>query len=256
MSSVDKWLRRHATKGPVTSRLVCLPHAGGTAGSFAGWAGRLPAGVELIAVQYPGRQDRLAEEPIRDMSEMADRVADALRPLLDVPMTLFGHSMGTGLAYEVAGRLEREEGFVMDHIFVSARPAPHRIDGEHRHRLSDEDLVAAMRRLGGPDAAVYDVKDLLPLILPPLRADLALLDRYRPDRLMPLRAPLSVFGGAADDTCSAEELGAWTEATAADVRVRTFPGGHHYLRECEDEVVAAVRAEILAAGQRRRDPAA
>ncbi|MEU9255843.1 alpha/beta fold hydrolase [Streptomyces sp. NPDC048270] len=239
------WLRRREAQSPAASRLVCLPHAGGTAASFAGWSGRLPAGVELIAVQYPGRQDRLGEEPIGDMATMAEQVADALRPLLDLPLFLFGHSMGTGLAYEVAGLLEREEGFVAQHVFVSARPAPHRIDGEHRHRLSDEDLVAAMRRLGGPDAEVYNHPELLPLILPPLRADLALLDRYRPERLTPLRAPLTVFGGESDDTCPVSELPAWSAATTAGVRVRTFPGGHHYLRACEDEVLAEVSAEIL-----------
>lgn len=244
---MSNWLHRHPVEGPVISRLVCLPHAGGTAGSFAGWAGRLPTGTELVAVQYPGRQNRLAEEPIGDMAEMADHLARALRPLLDLPMVLFGHSMGSGLSYEVAGRLERWDGFVMDHVFVSARPAPHRIDGEHRHRLNDEELVAAMRRLGGPDAAVYDHPALLPLILPPLRADLALLDRYRPERLTPLRAPLTVFGGEADDTCPVAELPSWAKATTAGTLVRTFPGGHHYLRECEDEVLAAVCAKIAPA---------
>lgn len=251
MNSADRWLRRQPVEGPVRTRLVCLPHAGGTAASFAGWAGRLPAGTELIAVQYPGRQDRLGEEPFAEMAEMADRLAEALRPLLDRPMALFGHSMGTGLSYEVAGRLERSDGFVMEHVFVSARPAPHRIDGEHRHRLTDDELVTAMRRLGGPDAEVYDHQALLPLILPPLRADLALLDRYRPERLTPLRAPLTVFGGKDDDTCPVEELAAWADATTASLRIRLFPGGHHYLRDCEDDVVRAVSAELTAADPAR-----
>ncbi|GAU68755.1 thioesterase [Streptomyces sp. NBRC 110611] len=250
--SMNTWLRRHPVAEPVVSRLVCLPHAGGTAGSFAGWAGRLPAGVELIAVQYPGRQDRLGEEPFGDMAEMAEQVARELRPLLDLPMALFGHSMGTGLAYEVAGLLEREHGFVVDHVFVSARPAPHLIDGEHRHLLSDEELAAEMRGLGGPDAEAFDHPELLPLILPPLRADLALLDRYRPERPAPLRAPITVFGGERDDSCPVSDLPSWGEITTAGVRVRIFPGGHHYLRDAEDEVVAAVSAEILAARQRRR----
>ncbi|MFJ8313679.1 MULTISPECIES: thioesterase II family protein [unclassified Streptomyces] len=251
MSAGNRWLRRHGVEGPVGARLVCFPHAGGTAASFAGWAGQLPTGTELVAVQYPGRQDRIAEEPIGEMAEMADRLAEALRPLLDRPMVFFGHSMGTGLAYEVAGRLERSDGFLTDHVFVSARPAPHRIDGEHRHRLSDEDLVAAMRRLGGPDAEVYDHQVLLPLILPPLRADLALLDRYRPERLTPLRAPLTVFGGEDDDTCPIADLPAWGEATTEPVRIRLFPGGHHYLRECENDVVRAVSVEITAAATAR-----
>jgi pyochelin biosynthetic protein PchC len=244
MNRADRWLRRHPVTGPARTRLVCLPHAGGTAGSFAGWAERMPPGTELIAVQYPGRQDRISEEPVAEMADMADQLAQALRPLLDRPMTLFGHSMGTGLAYEVACRLERSDDFVLDHLFVSARPAPHRISGEHRHRLSDDELVDAMRRLGGPDAEAFGHPALLPVILPALRADLALLDRYRPQRLVPLRAPLTALGGADDDTCPTEELSGWAEATASATEVRVFPGGHHYLREQEREVVDAVVKEM------------
>jgi pyochelin biosynthetic protein PchC len=247
VTAPDRWLRRYPAEGPVRCRLVCLPHAGGTAGSFLSWAGMLPEGVELIAVQYPGRQDRIAEEPLDDMAEMADRLAAALRPLLDVPVHLFGHSMGTGLSYEVARRLEESDGFVMGHLFVSARPAPHRIDGEHRHRLDDAELVAAMRSLGGPDAEVFDHPALLPIILPPLRADLALLDRYRPAALTPLKAPITVLGGADDHTCPVEELHSWSEATTAPTRVKVFPGGHHYLRENEEDVVQLVSTALLAA---------
>ncbi|WP_405603012.1 alpha/beta fold hydrolase [Streptomyces sp. NBC_01410] len=243
---MTSWLRlRGATTGIAERRLVCFPHAGGTASSFASWPAQLPPGVETVAVQYPGRQDRLSEAYVEDMHEMADQLAAELRPLLDLPMTLFGHSMGTGLAYEVAKRLERDDDFVMERIFVSARPAPHRIDGEHRHRLSDEELIAAMRRLGGPDAEVYDYPQLLPLILPPLRSDLRLLDEYRPNSLTRLRAPFTAFGGERDDTCPLSELAFWEEATVAGSDVRIFEGGHHYLRDQEPAVVEAVSKELI-----------
>ena len=244
MNGQGHWLRRHQIDSPVRARLVCFPHAGGTAGSFSGWADRLPLGTELIAVQYPGRQDRIAEPPVADMAQMAKCVADALLPMLDRPMILFGHSMGTGLSYEVAWSLENSVDFVMDHVFVSARPPPHRINGEHRHRLPEKELISEMRELGGADAEAYDYPNLLPLIIPPLRSDLALLDQYRPQRLDPLRAPLTVFGGKADDTCSSEKLAAWADATTAGTRVQLFPGGHHYLRESETDVVRAVSGVV------------
>jgi surfactin synthase thioesterase subunit len=244
---MDKWLRKFPASATPSVRLVCLPHAGGTAGSFAGWRELLPATVELVAVQYPGRQDRLGDAPIEEMAQIADEVTSALLPLLDLPLVLFGHSMGSGLAYEVAGRLERDHGFQVDRIFVSARPAPHRIDGEHRHRLSDEDLVAAMRGLGGPDAEVYDHPALLPLILPPLRADLRLLDRYRPEQLDPVSAPITAFGGESDETCPVAELASWQDATSAHLSTRIFPGGHHYLRECAQDVVETICLEIAPA---------
>lgn len=234
------WLRRLHTVGNPRRRLVCLPHAGGTTSAFAGWPSQLPDDVEMVAVQYPGRQDRLSEPCIEDMHEMADALTVELRKLLDLPMTTFGHSMGSGLSYEVARRLARDDGFVVDRMFVSARPAPHRIDGEHRWRLSDEDLVTHMRQLGGPDTAVYDHPQLLPLILPPLRADLRLLDVYRPESMERLETPITVFGGEFDDTCPVADLHSWKDATSAECEVRTFPGGHHYLREFEQDVIGLV----------------
>lgn len=232
------WLRRNAVAEPV-ARLVCLPHAGGTAAAFADWADRLPPGVELVAMQYPGRQDRLAEQAMEEMAELADAATEALQELTDLPAVFFGHSMGSGLAHEVVRRLART-GFTADHLFVSARPAPHHVRGEYRHQLSDADLVAAMRTLGGPDAEVYDHPTLLPLILPPLRADLRLLDRYRPTSVPPVTCPITALGGAGDATCPVAELDTWAEVTTAQARTVVFPGGHHYLRECADEVLAVL----------------
>lgn len=247
-----RWLHRRPQAEP-SARLVCLPHAGGTAGGFAGWADRTPPGTELVAVQYPGRQNRLGDPPLEDMAELADEVAGALRGLPDlagVPLVLFGHSMGSGLAHEVARRLARDAGIRPVHLFVSARPAPHHVRGEHRHRLSDADLVAAMRALEGPDSEVYDHAELLPVILPPLRADLRLLDRYRPASVPPVDCPITALGGADDHTCPVAQLDTWAEVTTAGARTVVLPGGHHYLREREDEVLALVSGTLRAPADR------
>jgi surfactin synthase thioesterase subunit len=97
-----------------------------------------------------------------------------------------------------------------------------------------------MRRLGGAGSEVYDHKELWPLILPPLRADLRLLDDYRPAALTPLRTPVSVFGGAYDHTCTVAELSSWADATSEECTVHTFPGGHHYLQEFRSDVLKHV----------------
>ena len=76
--------------------------------------------------------------------------------------------------------------------------------------------------------------------LPPLRADLKLLDRHRPRSLAPLHCPITAFGGASDDTCSVADLYTWQDLTVAECELRIFPGGHHYLADHPREVVAEV----------------
>jgi pyochelin biosynthetic protein PchC len=241
------WLRRHTSHGDrAAHRLVCLPHAGGTARTFETWPHRLPADVETVVVQYPGRQDRISEDCIDHMDEMAAGLMAELGELTDLPMSMFGHSMGSAIAYEVARLFERDLGVVMHTIFVSARTAPHRWQGEEIHHLDDDSLVAAIRALGGPDGDVYDLPKLWPLILPPLRSDLRLLDKYRPATLTRLRAPFVAFGGAEDHTCPIGDLDAWNDATMAGIEVHTLPGGHHFLAVNEAAIIAAIVRHLAA----------
>ncbi len=240
----DQWLRRWPGTSPASTRLVCLPHAGGTAAAYAGWRSLLPKTVELVAVQYPGRQDRLSEPALEDMGELADQVAGALRSLLDLPLSLFGHSMGSAVCYEVARRLDGDENFRLRRLFASSRPAPHQVAGEHRSRLGDRELIDAMRRLGGPPPGRYDQPRLGCRRHTARRAPRRLIDGYRPARVTPLRAPITALGGDSDPTCAVGALSSWQDVTCGACQVAVFPGGHHYLGECGAEVVALVRRQL------------
>ena len=63
--------------------------------------------VEVLAVQYPGRQERRDEPGVQNIARLADRLLQVLADDLDRPLALFGHGVGASLAFELAGRLER-----------------------------------------------------------------------------------------------------------------------------------------------------
>ncbi|WP_250279849.1 thioesterase domain-containing protein [Frankia sp. Cppng1_Ct_nod] len=103
--STDDWLRRIRPASNATHRLVCFPHAGGSASFFRWIFQMLPTTTEVLGVQYPGRQDRRSEPLIPTISGLADQVHEVLGSRLDRPTAFFGHSMGAVVAFEVARRL-------------------------------------------------------------------------------------------------------------------------------------------------------
>jgi surfactin synthase thioesterase subunit len=116
-------------------RLVCFPHAGGSAIFCFPVSAELRDTVDLLAVQYPGRQDRRGERAAEDLHLMADEVAGALGRWHDLPLPLFGHSTGALVAFEVARRIERAGGRV-DHLSCPAAGALPRTGRSRRTRLT------------------------------------------------------------------------------------------------------------------------
>lgn len=174
----DPWCSRFHSSPAADRRLVCFPHAGGSASFYFPVSAELHGSVDLVAVQYPGRQDRRGKRGIEDLQIMADQAFEALRHCDDLPLTLFGHSMGALVAFEVARRFEGVGGRI-DHLFVSGRKGPSVARQERVDLLGDEGIVAEIRAMSGTDARLLEDEELLCMVLPSLRSDYRALETYR-----------------------------------------------------------------------------
>ncbi|MFE2104610.1 thioesterase II family protein [Kitasatospora sp. NPDC059463] len=237
------WIRVYR-QAPEGIRLFCFPHAGGAATSFFSWGAALPGDVEVLALQYPGRQDRGAEAHLRSVPELADRIHEAVRPLLDAPYAFFGHSMGAILSFEVARRIAREDGPAPAHLFVSGRRAPSLVKHEELHRASRADFVAEMGRLGGTDPRILADEELLDLVLPTVRADYEAIETYRYEPGPPLSCAITGLTGDRDPRASVDEVAAWTQHTLGRFDLRIFPGGHFYLEDCRAGVLDVISSVL------------
>ncbi|GGS09018.1 oleoyl-ACP hydrolase [Streptomyces aureoverticillatus] len=240
--SPASWLRRTLPRPAARTTLVCFPHAGGTASFFAPWAKLLPPDVELVAVQYPGRQDRLAERPVATMPKLADAVTNALRSGVraDRELVFFGHSMGAALAWETALRMEAAPGPAPRQVFVSGRYGPSRQRPGTLHLLPEEAFVDEIRQLGGTEPQLLTNPDLRALVLPAIRADYRLIETYEPDLTARLRCPIGVFTGDQDPEVGPEDVESWREAGTGDFSAVVLPGDHFYLTDHAERIISAM----------------
>jgi medium-chain acyl-[acyl-carrier-protein] hydrolase len=226
--------------------LFCFSHAGGTASAFRLWPAALPSWLEVWAVQLPGRGSLWRESAICTIPALVDALIPVLLPRLERPFAFFGHSMGAVLASEIASTLTKRESIAPCHLFVSSRRPPHIWDsGSNMHTLPDDEFVNEINhRYGGIAGEVLEATDLLALLVPVLRADMAALETFRPSKSAALPYPISAFGGAQDPQVPRNHLEAWRDQTSGAFRVRVFPGGHFYLNQQRDALLRDISATL------------
>lgn len=221
-------------------RLVCFPHSGGTAATYHPWAPAVPPDCHLLAVQYPGHADRIAEPFAESVADIAAHVAAELAALGTTRCTLFGHSLGALVAYETA-RVLQDGGLPVRALLVSGAPEPELAGGGRTHRLGDDELWSLLRELGGIDPDVTESPELRELVLPVLRADIALNETYRPTaRPEPLHCEVRAYHHTEDPLVDRAEIDGWSAVSTGRFSIRSRPGGHFRLFSDPAELVADV----------------
>jgi surfactin synthase thioesterase subunit len=223
-------------------QLLCCPHGGGALQAYHPWSEILDD-VELIGLDLPGRGARLMEPPYRSVLEVVEDLLEPYRAVVSRPCVLFGHSVGALIAFELARRLQARGLPGPVALVVSAHRAPH-LPAEPRtaHRLSDDEILQQLRRLGGTPAELLVHPELLALVLPALRADFEMHERYRHVAGPPLEIPLVAFGGQDDDEVGLAGLRAWSRHGAAGFLCRVFPGDHFYVESQRHPLLRELRA--------------
>nr|WP_207918824.1 thioesterase domain-containing protein [Saccharopolyspora karakumensis] len=99
------WIRRYRPSATSTTRLVCFPHAGGSASFFHPPAPHFSPDTDVVSLQYPGRQDRRNEPCVEDIETLADLLTDDRRAQRQTHRLLrTQHRRGAGLRNRVPAR--------------------------------------------------------------------------------------------------------------------------------------------------------
>jgi medium-chain acyl-[acyl-carrier-protein] hydrolase len=227
-------------------RLICLPHAGGGAVAFHAFAALLPDSIEMMAVQLPGRETRIAEPPLRRMGPLVEALADGIEHALTKPYAFFGHSMGALVAFELARTLRRRGQRMPATIIVSGRRAPNLPQADPPlHHLPDDAFVEALvRRSDAIPKVVLDEPALMAMFVPVLKADFAVFETHVHRDEPRLHCGLALYGGRADPQTA--QMAGWADLFSGPCRTRLFDGGHFYLADQRRAVAAALAEDVLA----------
>jgi len=236
------WFRPIQPNPGASIRLFFFPYAGGGTATLRRWPSLLPRHIELFGVQLPGRERRLTEKPMNRMAPLADTLAGAIAPLLDHPYAFFGHSMGAIIGFELIRELRRRGLPRPLHFFPAARGAPQIPDPAPKiSELPDPAFVEQLRmRYDGIPDAVAQEPELMALLLPMLRADIALLEHWDYRAEEPLDVPFTALVGRSDFTATEPQMEGWREQTSAAFTLKTIEGGHFFLQESERLVIEAI----------------
>ncbi|WP_242292477.1 thioesterase domain-containing protein [Bacillus cereus group sp. BfR-BA-01441] len=227
-------------------KLICLPYAGSSARVFNTWRNTLLPEIEIKNIELSGRGKRIRETCYKNIADAVEDIYNIIdKEIDDSPYIIFGHSMGSILAFELGHKIQQENRRMPEAFFFSGKPAPDQTIKEFVHLYKDVDLIGKIFKLGGTPPELIQNKKLLDIYLPIIRADYKIVETYKfQDKKKKLNAPFYILYGNKDEFALHEIL-AWKNHTSKYCTFYEFDGGHFFIKEQEKSVLNLINTVFL-----------
>jgi medium-chain acyl-[acyl-carrier-protein] hydrolase len=224
---MSKILKRLASDRLARCELVCFPYAGAGPSVFRAWPEHLSPLVNISAVHLPGREERITDPPDLNFERVVNEVIEAVAPLANRPIILFGHSFGATLAAHVAQEIlgSRNERDAI--LFVAARLPPW-----------TSGISAESNYLNSPLTA--DDPRLAKMTQPAVAADQALAESARGLRECAITFPVIALWGDADIANPMLKMREWSRFTSGAFQSVAISGGHFFIRSQAERIARMV----------------
>ena len=225
--------------------LILLPFAGAGRNAYKEFSGSLPENIAVSPVELPGRGSRYSEELLISLDEMVEDIYEQIRPRLNQPYAIYGHSMGAILGYLLTKKITSNNINPPVHLFFTGRGGPScrrsRID---IHKLPFDHFIERVRFYGGLPAEILDNKKYISFFEPILRADFQAVENYFYKASLPLTIPVTVAIGM-EDTVTKEEAESWQQETTAGFELNQFPGDHFFIFKNQPTLMRLITNKLL-----------
>lgn len=228
LTILSPWFVRRAPAKNPSPRLVCFHSMGASASLFAPFLLNPPGGLDVVAVQLPGRDTR-ADEPVeRNLGKIVSGILSEIDQVVGTPHIFWGHSFGGIIALEVLRALRRQ-GRPLPRLLITGTIAPHLVERWQRRDL----LIQVFQENYSPEymmavSRYVDDADFVRSMLPIMRQDAPLLLDYQYHEEEPLDLPITAFAARQDDMVYPDEVAAW-QRHAKELRLIEVDGDHWFL---------------------------
>jgi medium-chain acyl-[acyl-carrier-protein] hydrolase len=249
----DLWIARREPRPACEARLFCIPGIGLGPAAYLPLADHLPAGIEFCVFRLPGREQRVREPAITRLDLLTAALADTMAAWLDRPYAVIADCAGSVVMLHLARLLRRRSCPLPNSLYGGGYPAPHipwtdePMQAWPLGRLADHLVIH-----GSLPAEVRDDSELLELMEPAMRADLAVVEDHVYKAEEPLPVPITMFCGSDEHLLPLADLLAWHEHTTESFTLQRVAAPSFDFRLCFDHIAAVVARGLACPAHERR----
>ena len=212
-------------------RLIIFLHfAGGNGNSLKGISDELE-NIDKLCLELPGRGKRIKEGLLDNIDEVIEDIFENAKNIILTydEYFIFGHSMGSLLAYLLAHKIKKMNYPLPKHLFVAGRGGPlKQYKKDHTYLLPSIEFREMLREIGGCPEGVLDNDEIMNFFEPIIRSDFKLVENYIHNPEKPLDVPITGFYGA-DKDAKEEDMKLWEEETSMEFKLFQYPGNHFFI---------------------------
>lgn len=228
--------------------LYCLPYAGGSARViYSKWKEYLDVKINLIPLELAGHGSRIAEEHYESMEDAIEDLFSCMKERIsNKPYALYGHSMGTILACELALLAKRENLPQPQVIFLSGRKPMHKTKNERRiFNLSDEEFIREIVDIGGTPKKIFESEQLKNIFLSILRSDYKIVEQYKiREEIEVLNTDIVFFASDEDALINLEDVEEWSKCCDGSFEYFQYEGGHFFINENYEDICEKINLKL------------
>ena len=203
--------------------------------TYAPWKKYFSKDIELVFLEMQGRGIKSDQKISYDISIVVDSLFQEIKDdISGEEYIIFGHSMGSLLAYELYYKIEAEGFKLPTAVVLSGRMIPELcVQMKNVSDYPDADFLNEVAIYGGLPDEITSNKDLRDYFVPILRADFKLIESYTyPGKREKIGCKLIVLYGSEDYTTPPDRMMEWRKKARIMFLCIEVPGDHFF---CMDE---------------------